>query len=69
MAALAQPGNRHRPVSGSADLRLPWWALVLPVLAFGALLFLLVTGGGAGAAETGQPLNELVQQMHRSLLT
>jgi hypothetical protein len=56
-----------RPASrGGADIRLPWWALALPVLAFVALLLLIQNPADAQAA-TGDPavtrLLEHLQQL------
>ncbi|MFF5896718.1 hypothetical protein ACFY8O_12410 [Streptomyces argenteolus] len=44
----------HRPAEGTVDVRLPWWAVVLPALAFAALLLLIVEPGQAHAA-SGDP--------------
>ncbi|MEU2433970.1 MULTISPECIES: hypothetical protein [unclassified Streptomyces] len=44
----------HAPAAGGVDIRLPWWALVLPVLGFALLLVLMSTAGDAQAA-TGDP--------------
>ncbi|MFE9727677.1 hypothetical protein ACFYQ5_29960 [Streptomyces sp. NPDC005794] len=44
----------HRPATAVADARLPWWAVVLPALAFAALLLLIVEPGQAHAA-AGDP--------------
>jgi hypothetical protein len=38
------------PVTAPGPTRLPWWALVLPVLAFAALLTLV---GGSAHADSG----------------
>ena len=43
-----------RPASGTVEVRLPWWAVVLPSLAFAALL-LLIVGPGRAHAATGDP--------------
>ncbi|CAM5571584.1 putative protein OS=Streptomyces tendae OX=1932 GN=F3L20_08785 PE=4 SV=1 [Streptomyces tendae] len=40
--------------NGGVDIRLPWWALALPVLAFVALLLLILDPADAHAA-AGQP--------------
>ncbi|MGW4880926.1 hypothetical protein ACWEPI_30735 [Streptomyces sp. NPDC004262] len=64
------PARTHtlpRPVTpGSVDVRLPWWALVLPALAFVALLALILNPADAHAT-TGDPavthLVERVQQI------
>ncbi|MFC8229058.1 hypothetical protein [Streptomyces sp. NPDC057287] len=44
----------HRPAADSVEIRLPWWAVVLPALAFAALLLLIVEPGQAHAA-AGDP--------------
>ncbi|MGW1882074.1 hypothetical protein [Streptomyces sp. NPDC001970] len=47
----------HAPAAGRVDIRLPWWALVLPVIAFAALLVLMTASGEAHAVPgvTGDP--------------
>ncbi|MGW3954009.1 hypothetical protein ACWEKM_24515 [Streptomyces sp. NPDC004752] len=56
----------HPATTGGVDIRLPWWALTLPVLAFLALLVLLLNPSNAQAA-TGEPaithLLERAQQL------
>ncbi|MGW2954566.1 hypothetical protein [Streptomyces eurythermus] len=56
----------HPATSGGAGTRLPWWALALPVLAFVALLALILNPSDAHAAG-GEPaiarLLERVQQL------
>ncbi|QNE78159.1 hypothetical protein F0344_29330 [Streptomyces finlayi] len=42
------------PASDRVEVRLPWWAVVLPALAFAALL-LLIVGPGEARAATGDP--------------
>ncbi|MFF5575214.1 hypothetical protein [Streptomyces luteogriseus] len=44
----------HPATSAGAAGRLPWWAFVLPVLAFAALLALILNPADAHAA-TGDP--------------
>ncbi|MFE1309327.1 hypothetical protein [Streptomyces sp. NPDC058755] len=44
----------HPATTGSVDIRLPWWALALPALAFVALLTLILNPSDAHAA-TGDP--------------
>ncbi|MFD7865472.1 hypothetical protein [Streptomyces sp. NPDC057682] len=43
-----------RPDTAGVEVRLPWWAVVLPSLAFAALL-LLVVGPGEAHAASGDP--------------
>lgn len=54
--APADPAGR---TPGSVQTRLPWWAVVLPAVAFAALL-LLITGGSADAAPAGDLLSRAV---------
>ncbi|MGW2524424.1 hypothetical protein ACWC09_47195 [Streptomyces sp. NPDC001617] len=63
----AQSHTRPHPATtGGVDIRLPWWALVLPTLAFIVLLALMLNPTDAQAA-TGDPLIthlfERVQQL------
>ncbi|MFJ3668764.1 hypothetical protein ACIPSE_20190 [Streptomyces sp. NPDC090106] len=44
----------HPASRGRADIRLPWWALALPTLAFFTLLALILNPSEAHAA-TGDP--------------
>lgn len=56
----------HPATTGGADIRLPWWALALPALAFVSLLLLIINPSHAQAA-TGDPavthLFERLQQL------
>ncbi|MFE2067455.1 hypothetical protein ACFXDH_34630 [Streptomyces sp. NPDC059467] len=56
----------HPATPGRVDIRLPWWALALPALAFVSLLVLILNPADAHAA-TGDPavtlLFERVQQI------
>jgi hypothetical protein len=56
----------HPASRGSVDIRLPWWALALPTLAFIVLLSLILNPTDAHAA-TGDPavthLFERLQQL------
>ncbi|MFJ1970421.1 hypothetical protein ACIO93_17285 [Streptomyces sp. NPDC087903] len=44
----------HPATRGGVDIRLPWWALALPALAFITLLVLILNPSDAQAA-TGDP--------------
>ncbi|MEU9205532.1 hypothetical protein [Streptomyces sp. NPDC048332] len=44
-----------RPDAAGVEVRLPWWAVALPAVAFGALL-LLIAGPGQAQAATGDPV-------------
>ncbi|MFI9176193.1 hypothetical protein [Streptomyces lincolnensis] len=54
------------PVSrGGVDIRLPWWALALPTLAFVVLLALILNPSDAHAA-TGDPaVTRLLQHLQQ----
>ncbi|MET8447084.1 hypothetical protein [Streptomyces sp. NPDC005209] len=56
----------HPATTGGVDIRLRWWALALPALAFVALLLLILNPSHAQAA-TGDPavthLVERVQEL------
>ncbi|GAA2808035.1 hypothetical protein [Streptomyces showdoensis] len=53
--------------SAGVDTRLPWWALALPVLAFGAL-FLLITGPDQAQAVSGDvTVSRLLEQLQTTL--
>ncbi|MFR0356523.1 hypothetical protein [Streptomyces sediminimaris] len=65
MSARTHPLS-HPETKGGVDIRLPWWALALPALAFVVLLALMLNPTDAQAA-SGDPaithLFERVQQL------
>ncbi|MFG3493386.1 hypothetical protein [Streptomyces sp. NPDC047928] len=64
MSARTHP--RTHP-TGSVDVRLPWWALALPVAAFVAL-FLLIAGPGPAHATSGEPaVGRILEQIQHTL--
>ncbi|MGW3682005.1 hypothetical protein [Streptomyces prasinus] len=52
----------HPTPRGGVDIRLPWWALALPALAFVALLTLLLNPAEAHAATTEPGLTHLIER-------
>jgi anti-sigma-K factor RskA len=63
--------THSRPLAATTrgvDIRLPWWALALPTLAFVALLALMLNPTDAQAA-TGDPLIAHFLERARELLT
>ncbi|MFJ7160122.1 hypothetical protein ACIQUQ_34920 [Streptomyces sp. NPDC101118] len=60
---------RPRTPGRGADTRLRWWTLLLPAIAFAALLLLLSGSGDAHAATTGEgsALAQLVDGLLRAL--
>ncbi|THA22975.1 hypothetical protein E6R18_31715 [Streptomyces sp. A1277] len=68
MPARTHTRTTH-PDSGGVDVRLPWWAIALPAVAFAALLLLIAGPGQAHAATgdsaTGQLLRRIVELLVR----
>ncbi|WP_336322115.1 hypothetical protein [Streptomyces lavendofoliae] len=53
--------------AGTAAIRLPWWAVALPVLAFVVLLS-LIAGGGEAHATGGDPaVGRILEQIRDTL--
>ncbi|MFJ8862840.1 hypothetical protein ACIRD8_31005 [Streptomyces sp. NPDC102451] len=50
----------HRPATDTVDIRLPWWAVALPAVAFAALLLLIVEPGQAHAAAADPAVGRLL---------
>jgi hypothetical protein len=68
-APTSHSGAGGAPASGQT--RLPWWAAVLPVLAFAVLLALLLGGGEASAAEQqsgSRVVAEILERVAQALL-
>lgn len=60
----ARPGARRHRTSGTGPAaRLPWWALLLPALAFVLLISLIAGAGGADAAERRAAEHSLTQPL------
>ncbi|WEO98256.1 hypothetical protein A6P39_031805 [Streptomyces sp. FXJ1.172] len=57
----------HPATAGGVDIRLPWWALALPALAFVALLLLILNPSDAHAA-SGDPAITQVFERAQQLL-
>ncbi|WP_381563468.1 hypothetical protein [Streptomyces eurythermus] len=55
----------HPATSGGAGTRLPWWALALPVLAFVALLALILNPSDAHAAGGEPAIARLLERVQR----
>lgn len=50
----------HRPPPDSIEVRLPWWAVALPAVAFAALLLMIVGPGRAHAASGDPAIGQLL---------
>jgi hypothetical protein len=55
------------PDSGGAGVRLPWWAVVLPVIAFVTLLGLMTGAGEAHAATADPSLGAFLERVQHAL--
>ncbi|MEU5097558.1 hypothetical protein [Streptomyces sp. NPDC020996] len=65
MSARTHP-RPHPASTGGVDIRLPWWALALPTLAFVALLAMVLNPTDAHAAAGDPVISQLfarVQQL------
>jgi len=51
----------------SVEIRLPWWVVALPAIAFAALLLLIVSPGEAHAATTVPTVDRILPQVHQTL--
>ncbi|MGQ4380619.1 hypothetical protein ACN6K9_004212 [Streptomyces sp. SAS_267] len=58
----------HPATTGRVDIRLPWWALALPTLAFITLLLMILNPADAHAA-TGDPaITHLFERVQQAVL-
>ncbi|MGW6736729.1 hypothetical protein [Streptomyces sp. NPDC055013] len=53
----------HPASTGRADIRLPWWALALPTLAFITLLMLILDPSDAHAATAEPAISQLLERI------
>ncbi|ANB05652.1 hypothetical protein SAM40697_1692 [Streptomyces ambofaciens] len=60
----ARPPQVNR---GGVEVRLPWWALALPVLAFVVLLLMILNPVDAHAAAAGEPATAHLLERLREL--
>ncbi|MFI1399627.1 hypothetical protein [Streptomyces sp. NPDC020681] len=63
------PAHTHTRshAQGSADSRLPWWALALPVLAFAVLLVLIADPAQARAAGGDPAVGQIIEHLQHTL--
>ncbi|MFH8476172.1 hypothetical protein [Streptomyces sp. NPDC018000] len=62
MSARTHTRSTH-PATGGAEVRLPWWAVALPAIAFAALLLMIVGTGEAQAATTDPAVGRLLERI------
>jgi hypothetical protein len=56
----------HHKATGSVDIRLPWWALALPMLAF--VLLLLIADPAHAQTTGGEPaVGQFLERIQQSL--
>ncbi|MGW1784181.1 hypothetical protein ACWCQQ_34500 [Streptomyces sp. NPDC002143] len=55
----------HPATPGGVDIRLPWWALALPMLGFVTLLVLLLNPADAQAAAGDPAITHLVERVQQ----
>ncbi|MFC4467830.1 hypothetical protein ACFPH6_25430 [Streptomyces xiangluensis] len=63
--------TQTRPSSatrGGVEVRLPWWALALPALAFVALLLLILNPADAHASSGDPAVGELIERIQQTVL-
>ncbi|MFF1744625.1 hypothetical protein [Streptomyces mirabilis] len=58
----------HPATPGGVDIRLPWWALALPALAFIALLLLILNPADAHAAGGDPAITQLFERVQQTVL-
>ncbi|CAL9385931.1 hypothetical protein SUDANB58_01155 [Streptomyces sp. enrichment culture] len=61
MPARTHTRPHPAPRGDGAEIRLPWWALALPTLAFVTLLLLILDPAEAHAAPAEQALTRLLE--------
>jgi hypothetical protein len=67
MSAPTHP-RTHPEATGRVDIRLPWWALALPAVAFVALLLLFLNPADAQAAAGDPTIAHLVERIKELVL-
>ncbi|MET9412029.1 hypothetical protein ABZX90_40885 [Streptomyces sp. NPDC002935] len=64
----AHTHTRPHPVTtGRVDIRLPWWALALPTLAFITLLLMILNPADAHAAGSDPAITHLFERVQQTL--
>ncbi|MEV8563995.1 hypothetical protein AB0436_00120 [Streptomyces sp. NPDC051322] len=59
--------SSHPRTRGGVEVRLPWWAVALPAIAFAALLLLISAPGQAHAAAGDPAVAHVLQRIQESL--
>ncbi|QKW41052.1 hypothetical protein [Streptomyces microflavus] len=61
-APSSRPALPRRPAADRVEIRLPWWAVGLPAVAFAALLLMIMSPGQAQAATADPALGQLIER-------
>ncbi|MBW3357852.1 hypothetical protein ACIF6H_27580 [Streptomyces microflavus] len=61
-APSSRPALPRRPAADRVEIRLPWWAVALPAVAFAALLLMIMSPGQAQAATADPALGQLIER-------
>lgn len=66
MSARTHPSS-PASAAGGVDVRLPWWAVALPVVAFVVLLVVMTGTGEAHAATADPAVGAFLDRIHQTL--
>ncbi|MEV0882812.1 hypothetical protein ACIOHB_09500 [Streptomyces microflavus] len=61
-APSSRPSLPRHPAADRVEIRLPWWAVALPAVAFAALLLMIMSPGQAQAATADPALGQLIER-------
>ncbi|WP_326683597.1 hypothetical protein OHB31_06905 [Streptomyces microflavus] len=61
-APSSRPVLPCHPAADRVEIRLPWWAVALPAVAFAALLLMIMSPGQAQAATADPALGQLIER-------
>ncbi|AGK76351.1 hypothetical protein ACTFBT_08530 [Streptomyces microflavus] len=61
-APSSRPALPRHPAAARVEIRLPWWAVALPAVAFAALLLMIMSPGQAQAATADPALGQLIER-------
>ncbi|CAM5723539.1 putative protein OS=Streptomyces microflavus OX=1919 GN=Smic_15160 PE=4 SV=1 [Streptomyces microflavus] len=61
-APSSRPALPRHPAAARVEIRLPWWPVALPAVAFAALLLMIMSPGQAQAATADPALGQLIER-------
>ncbi|MEV1021791.1 hypothetical protein [Streptomyces sp. NPDC050264] len=67
MSAPTHP-RTHPAATGGVDIRLPWWAIALPAVAFVTLLLLILNPADAQAAAGDPTIGHILERARELVL-